>query len=182
MCFISSDLKCYMGAWPLVLARWLFSFSFVLSKVLLFTKKKRSYGILLEKQIDILQGTSIKVSKDFNFGNFFISLKFSKTNGNKHQVIQKGGLHKTTKLHQLYHFQFKASIFFRPHKKKIMQMYKSVASHGYQQQLSWQINYSWAQNSTSENKEHQCHDMNTYSFKNTCHEYQHFTNSMTWCS
>jgi hypothetical protein len=63
-----------------------------------------------------------------------------------------------------------------------MQMYKSVASHGYQQQLSWQINYSWAQNSTSENKEHQCHDMNTYSFKNTCHEYQHFTNSMTWCS
>lgn len=44
-----------------------------------------------------------------------------------------------------------------------MQMYKSVTSHGYQQQLSWQINYSWAQNSTSENKEHQCHDMNTCS-------------------
>jgi hypothetical protein len=89
----------------------------VLSKVLLFTKKKRSYGILLEKQIDILQGTSIKVSKYFYFGNFFISLEISKMNGNKHQVIQKGGLHKTTKLHQLYHFQFKASIFFRAHQK-----------------------------------------------------------------
>jgi hypothetical protein len=30
-----------LGFWPLVLARWLFSFSFVLSKVLLFEKEKR---------------------------------------------------------------------------------------------------------------------------------------------
>jgi hypothetical protein len=36
----------------------------------------------------------------------------------KHQVIQKGGLHKTTKLHQLYHFQFKASYILQTTEKK----------------------------------------------------------------
>jgi len=35
----------------------------------------------------------------------------------KHQVIQKGGLHKTTKLHQLYHFQFKASYILQTTEK-----------------------------------------------------------------
>jgi hypothetical protein len=37
-----------------------------------------AHGILLDKQIDILQGRSIKVSKDFNFWQFLIQLKILK--------------------------------------------------------------------------------------------------------